>query len=47
MPEYIEREKLLDDLQTARNQSVLGKTAVAKFIKFVKALPKVEKGRST
>ncbi len=39
MPEYIEREALLEEIHTARNQLVLGKTAATKLEKMVRAAP--------
>lgn len=39
MRELIDRGALLEEIHTARNQSILGKTAAAKLEKFVKAAP--------
>ncbi len=44
MPEYVEREKLLEEIHTARNQLVLGKTAAAKLEKMVRAVPAADVG---
>jgi len=39
MPEYIEREALLEEIRMSRNYLLLGKTAAAKLEKMVKSAP--------